>query len=103
MVSITDIVAVNVLILFHLGIACILIFGLSYVSRSSFRLRACLDSVIWLKLVQRPFMAAYGPYALVWELSTPFLNSKLFACQVSANITLPEAPIPVFSPCEPES
>ncbi|CAE6436356.1 unnamed protein product [Rhizoctonia solani] len=37
------------------GLACTLIFGLSY----------------------RPFMAFYGPSALVWELSTPFLNSKI--------------------------
>ncbi|KAJ1309563.1 hypothetical protein OPQ81_006336 [Rhizoctonia solani] len=34
------------------GLACTLIFGLSY----------------------RPFMAFYGPSALAWELSTPFLN-----------------------------
>lgn len=34
------------------GLSCALIFGLSY----------------------RPFMAFYGPSALVWELSTPFLN-----------------------------
>lgn len=34
------------------GLACTLIFGLSY----------------------RPFMAFYGPSALVWEISTPFLN-----------------------------
>ncbi|GAB1517922.1 hypothetical protein RhiTH_000978 [Rhizoctonia solani] len=37
------------------GLACTLIFGLSY----------------------RPFMAFYGPTALVWEISTPFLNSKI--------------------------
>ncbi|CAE6420717.1 unnamed protein product [Rhizoctonia solani] len=37
------------------GLACTLIFGLSY----------------------RPFMAFYGPSALVWEISTPFLNSKI--------------------------
>ncbi|QRV85859.1 TLC domain protein [Ceratobasidium sp. AG-Ba] len=35
------------------GLSCALIFGLSY----------------------RPFMAFYGPSALVWELSTPFLNA----------------------------
>ncbi|EUC61665.1 TLC domain protein [Rhizoctonia solani AG-3 Rhs1AP] len=27
--------------------------------------------------LQRPFMAFYGPSALVWEISTPFLNSKI--------------------------
>ncbi|KAF8609921.1 DUF887-domain-containing protein [Ceratobasidium sp. AG-I] len=38
------------------GLACAVIFGMSY----------------------RPFMAYYGPCALVWELSTPFLNSKVY-------------------------